>query len=101
MGYLLGRSGFGYGGPAGPLADAEDDELGGLDGGDPDQNDEAAVVEIVLDHRVAETAADEEGFLLLGADQRAIEPDAGKEAVDGIDDRGPQFRPVGLHHEGL
>ena len=60
-------------GVGGPLADAEDHELGRLDRRDADQADQPAVVEIVLRHRRA-VAADEERLLGLVAEQRAVLP---------------------------
>src|SRR5207237_5961784 len=56
-----------------PLADAEDYELGGLGRGQADEDDEPAVVEVVLRHGRS-VAADEVCVLRLVAQERAVAP---------------------------
>ena len=80
---------FGYLRASGPLRDAEDDELGGLHRRDADQDDQPAVVYIVLGHGGA-VALDEEGFLRRRAHQRAVAPQAHQEAGDVALDRLPE-----------
>ena len=61
------RLGFVVGGP---LADVDDDELGGLGGGNTDYANQSTVVEIVLRHGGA-VAVDKEGFLLASSEELA------------------------------
>ncbi len=91
------RSGLVVGGP---LADAEDDEFGGLDGGDADVANEAAVVEIVLGHGGA-IAADEEGLVRRGPEEASRLPFVGKEVRDSVADARPERVAVGLEDDPL
>src|SRR3954454_19653514 len=71
-----------------PLADAEDDELGGAERRDADGADEPPVVEVVLRHRRA-VAAHEESLVRLVAEERARLPLVEEEVLDGATDVAP------------
>src|SRR5262249_39731062 len=83
-----------------PLADAEDDELGGLCRCDADQADQPAVIQIALAHRRA-VAADEIGFLRLRTHQRAAAPGLVEETLDRQPYLQPQLLVVRLEHRPL
>src|SRR3954471_24626139 len=85
---------------AGPLTDAEDDELRGLQGRDSDQDDEAAVVDVVLGHGGA-VAPDEELLLRLVPDEPLGLPELGEEVLDLPPDLDPDRLPVGLEDHPL
>src|SRR6266511_1155129 len=88
------------GGRRGPLADAEDHELGGPGRGDADDADEPAVGQVVLGHRGG-VALDVEALLRLAAQQRAGLPFAQQEPLHGVPHRVPQRRPVDLEDDPL
>src|SRR5262245_29776632 len=73
----------------GPLADAEDDELGRVGGRYPDEADETPVVEIVLGHGGAVTAHEVRLFG-AGSHECAGAPDHQQEVLDALPDRRPQ-----------
>src|SRR6266704_1591339 len=60
-----------------PLADAEDNVLSGFERRDAHQADEAPLINIFLGHRRV-VAADEKGFVWLGARQRPCPPEIKK-----------------------
>src|SRR5215471_7148798 len=88
------------GGGRGPLADSEDDKLGGLGRRHPDEADEPAVVQVVLRHG-RRVAPDVIRLFGLAAEQRAGLPLAEQEAFDGVPDRVPQGWPVDLENDPL
>ena len=79
----------------GPLADADDDELGGADGCDADEADEASVIEVALGHGGA-VALNEECFFGLGAHEGSALPLVVEEVGDGVADIGPELFAVGF-----
>src|SRR5262249_13377506 len=83
-----------------PLADAEDDELGGLDHRDADQTDQPAVVEVVLSHSRAVTSH-EESFFGLRPHERAVAPLVETEVRDRLTDVGPKRLAVVLEGRPL
>src|SRR5581483_2991024 len=87
-------------GVGGPQADADDHELGRLDGCYAHEADEAPLVDIRLGHGRA-VAFDEEGFFRLRSFQGAVAPDQGQEVGDRVAYPGPQRIGVGLEHDPL
>src|SRR3954447_6095343 len=81
---------------AGPDADADDDELGGIDRADADVHDETAIVEIVLRHGLRHSALNEESLFRLGAHNSALAPDGGQEGGDALREAAPKALIVGL-----
>ena len=100
-GFATPLTGGGGGGMVrGPLADLENDELGGLDQCDADEADEAALVDVVLGHGGA-VAANEEGVFGLGAQQCAVDPFGVEEVGDGGAECGPERLAVGFEEGPL
>src|SRR5215472_15261281 len=87
-------------GVGGPLPDAENHELGRLDGRHADQADQPAIVEIVLRHRAA-VAEDEVRLVGSLAEQRSVAPLNLEEVLDGPGDVAPQRLVVGLEYDPL
>ena len=82
------------------MADAEDDELGGLDGGDANDADESAVVEVVLCHG-GSIAFYEERIFGFVAEEGASAPLSEEEVADGVADACPEVLAVGLEDNPL
>src|SRR5437868_13636321 len=78
-----------------PLADAEDDELGGTKRRDADETDETPVVEIILRHRRA-VAAHEVRLVGLVTQERSLLPLVQEEVFDCAADVAPKLRAVRL-----
>src|SRR4051794_7683239 len=78
----------------GELRDAEDHELRGPHGGDPDHHDQPPVVDVVVGHRAA-IDADEERFVLRRTEERAAAPLGPQELGDGLLDAPPETQIVG------
>jgi hypothetical protein len=79
----------------GPLADVDDHELGGLDGGYADDDVQPPVIKVVLGHGGL-IAADKEGLLRRGALELARVPFGGEEVCDGGADTCPESLAIGL-----
>src|SRR2546421_1341604 len=89
-----------YSAVRGPLADAEDDELGGPQRRDADQADKPAVVQVVLGHRRA-VAFNEVRLFRLIAQQRAHLELVEQEVLDRAPDVGPERLTVGFEDRPL
>ena len=79
----------------GPLADVDDHEFGGLDGGYADDDVQPPVIEIVLCHGGL-IAAYKESLFRRGAMEHAGAPFSGEEICDGSADACPKSLAIGL-----
>lgn len=84
----------------GLLANAKDDELGGLQRRYADQADHATVVEVVLGHRAA-VATNEERFLGIRSQQRPGNPFVVEKVRDRLTDVIPQSGAIRFEYERL
>src|SRR5437660_1613316 len=85
---------------ASPLADSDDHELGRLHRRHADDEDQPAVVDVVLCHR-GPVALDEEGLLGGPAHERPVAPNRGEEHGDALPDTRPRQLVVGLEDDPL
>src|SRR5512143_742813 len=96
----VASSGRRLGAAAGPLAEAEDDELGGLHWRQADLDNQLAAVPHVRRVELL-VALDVVGFLRCPPEQSPVAPDASQERSDIASDPRPEVGIVRLEHDPL
>jgi hypothetical protein len=79
----------------GPLADVDDHEFGGFDGGYPDDDVQSPVIKVVLGHGGL-IASDKESLFRCGALEHARVPFGGEQVCDASADACPESLTIGL-----